>query len=90
MVVQQLADLVRVEQVLDVALDLGEAASPQIEILADVTRLQRVGGAVVLADRTLGGVDELAGEFVADQVAAVVAQFGEPAGRGAAKACAVG
>ena len=82
---QQLADRMRVEQVLDVVLDLGEAASPQIQILADVTRLQRIGGTVVVADRTLGGIDELAGEFVADQMTPVVAQSGQPGRRGASE-----
>ena len=76
---QQLADLVGVEQVLDVALDVVQAPSPQVEILADVARLQRVGRAVMLADGAPRGVDQLFGQLGADHVPAVVAQFREPA-----------
>ena len=54
MVVQELADLVGVEQALDVALDLGQAAAPEVEVLAEVAGLQRVDRAVMLADRALG------------------------------------
>ena len=80
---QQFANLVGVEQVFDVALDLGQAASPEIEVLADVACLQGVGRSMVLADRALGGLDELLGQLGADQVAPVVAQPGEPARVGA-------
>ena len=50
-----------------------------------MARLQGVGRSVVVADRMLGGLDELSGEFVADQVASVVAQSGQPARRGASE-----
>ena len=76
---QQLADLVGVEQVFDVALDVGEAFAPEVEVLADVRGLQLVGGSVVLADGSLCGFDELLGQLGADEVAAVVAQLGEAA-----------
>lgn len=60
---EQLADLVGVEQVPDIALDVGEAFAPEVEVLADVRGLQFVGGAVVLADGGLCGLDQLLGEL---------------------------
>ena len=75
---EELADLVGLEQALDVALDLLQAAAPEVEVLADVARLQRVDRPVMLADRALRRRDELLGELGADEVAAVVAQLGEP------------
>ena len=74
---QELADLVGVEQALDVALDLDEPTTPEIEILADVPGLERVGRPVVLADRALRRRDQRFGELGPDQVAAVVAQLRE-------------
>lgn len=83
---QQLADLVGVEQVFfDVALDVGQAPSPQIEVLADMAGLQRVGRSVVLADGAFGSLDQLLGQLGADQVTPVVAKFGEPSRVGASE-----
>lgn len=75
---EQPPDLVGVEQALDVALDLGESPAPELEVLADMARLQRVDRSVMLADRAPGRVDELARESVADLVAAVLAELREP------------
>jgi hypothetical protein len=80
---EQLADLVGVEQILDVALDVVQAPPPQVEVLADVARLQSVGRAVMLADGAPRGLDQLFGQLGTDHVPAVVAQFGEPARVGA-------
>ena len=78
MVVQQLADLVGVEQALDVALDLDQAAAPEVEVLAEVAGLQRRRpGRDAGRSERLAAVDQLLGQLGADQVAAVVAQLGE-------------
>ena len=69
---QELADLVAIEQARDVALDLGQAAPPQDEILAEVAGLHIIDRAVMLTDRALGGLDQLLGQPGADQVTAVV------------------
>ena len=74
---QQLAHLVGIEQAVDVVLDLGQALTPKVEILADVARLQPVGWAVILADAAAGGLDQLRGQLAAYQVTAVVAQLGQ-------------
>ena len=84
------ADLVVVEQALDVAVALCQPSAPEVEILADVAHLDTVGRAVVLADGALGGDDELLGEFGTDGVAAVVAQLGKRRGVASAMASAVG
>ena len=64
-----------VQEPLDVALDL----TPEIEILADVPGLERVGEPVVLAHRAVRRRDQRCGELGPDQVAAVVAQLREAA-----------
>ena len=79
---QQAADLVGIEQILDVALDLGQATTPQVEILADVPGLEHVGGAMVLADGPLCSLHQLPGQVRPDEVPPVIAQLGKPARRG--------
>ena len=59
---QELADLVAIEQARDVALDLGQAAPPQDEILAEVAGLRIIDRAVMLTDRALGGLNQLLGQ----------------------------
>ena len=53
----ELADVVPVDLVGDVALDVGQAGAPQVEVLADVSGLQSVGGLVVLVNRALARSD---------------------------------
>jgi len=80
---QQLADLVALEQAVDVALDLDQAPAPKVEVLADVAGLQPIRRPVVLTDGAFGGFDQLGGPLGSDQMAPVVAQLGQPFRRGA-------
>ena len=75
----ELAEDMAVEQVLDVVLGLRQAAAPEVEVLANVLPLERVGGAVVLANGAPGSIDEGLRQFGANEVAAVVAQLGDTA-----------
>ena len=68
---------------LDVAVDLRQAAAPEVEILAEVAGLQRVDRTVMLADRALCRRHELVGQFGTDEVAAIIAQLCETPGIGA-------
>jgi hypothetical protein len=79
---QEAADLVDLEQPLDVALARLQALAPEDEVPADVADLDPVRRPVMLADRAPGGLDQLAGEFATDLVPAVVAQLGQMVRRG--------
>ena len=80
---EQLADLVVLEQAVNVALDLDQTPAPQVEVLADVAGLQPIRRPVMLADGALGGFDQLGGALGSDQAAPVVAQLGQAFGHGA-------
>jgi len=66
---QQLADLMSVEQVLDVILDFGKAITPQVEALAymHMAGLQRVGRSVMLADQACRCLDQLAAAILSQE-----------------------
>ena len=61
---EQPADLVTVEEALNLAFDLHEASAPKVEILADVAGLQSMDPAMVLADGVPGAPDQALGDPV--------------------------
>jgi len=81
----QLACDMGIEQVLDVVLDLGEALAPSVEVLADMSGLQLIGGSMMLTDRMLGGLDQGMCQVGSDEVSSIIAQPGDAAGCGAGK-----
>ena len=55
---QQAADLMFAQFAVDVAVEFAQAAAQEVEVLAEVTHLDAISGAVVLADGALGSVDQ--------------------------------
>ncbi len=82
---EQRADFVHAQGGVDVMVELAQAPTQGVEILAGIAHLHAVGCAVMVADRTLGRVDAQAGELGTHWVSAVVAQFGEAFDRHAAE-----
>jgi hypothetical protein len=62
---QQSPDLVGVEHPPDIGFDLFQAAAPEVEILADMAGLKIMDRPVMLADRSLGRLDQPPGQILA-------------------------
>ena len=80
---EQSADLMGVEQPLDIGLDFLQATAPEVEVLTDMAGLHLVDRPTMLTDRAFSRSDEAHGAIEPDFVPAVVAQPRQPARIGA-------
>lgn len=79
---QPRADLLLVERALDVALAIGEASAPQVDVLGNVVRLEAVDRPTALAGQAPGCRGRRLGHFRPDGVPTIVAHLGQVTRRG--------